>query len=142
VGVGIGPLRGSLGRALVGLLLRLAHAVLVRDEGSARLCNRLAPRQHPIEGLDLALLRSPGGSAARPLQPEPLTLGLSVIPYFTEFERDRASDMRMLDALTEAAAAIAQEAPLRVVLLPFFDPPREPRRSDYVLSENLAEELR
>ncbi len=140
-GIGIGPLRGVAGRALVRLLLRLAHAIHVRDEHSARLCRRLVPSRPTIEGVDLAFLIPPEGRAREPRRDGPFTLGLSVIPYFSEFERDEASDTRAIDAIAEAIAAVAREIPLRVALLPFFDA-RESRRSDYVISERLVSLLR
>jgi len=136
-GVGIGPLGGRASRALVRRLLRLADAALVRDPRSARIAHRLAPECAVLEGLDVALLLPPpvaGASSSGAVT----TLGISVIPYFREFEGDDRNDARAIETLADAAGTLASEGPLRVRLLPLFDPPREPSRSDRVLAERLA----
>jgi polysaccharide pyruvyl transferase WcaK-like protein len=139
-GVGVGPLGSRPSRALVRRLLRLADAVLVRDARSARLCRALGVRNSVVEGLDLALLLPPpvalptAGVAC-------LTLGVSVIPYFREFEREEASDARVVESLSHALARLACETSFRVVVLPFFDPPGDVERGDRAMSERLAARL-
>ena len=140
-GVGIGPLGRRASRALVRQLLRLANAVLVRDPRSARIAHRLAPGCSVVEGLDLALLLPPHEAPQKP-HGDVATLGISVIPYFKEFEEDEQRDTRVIETLADAICAIDSELALRVHVLPLFDPPTGPSRSDRGLSELLGTLLR
>lgn len=135
--IGVGPLGGRASRMLVSWLLRLADAALVRDPRSAQLARRLAPGCAVIEGLDLALLLPPAAPPAL-IRRGARTLGVSVIPYFHEFDGDANEDSRVVEELATALAALTRDVPVRVLLLPCFDPPHEPDRSDRVLSERLA----
>jgi polysaccharide pyruvyl transferase WcaK-like protein len=88
-GVGIGPIHTKTGRLLTKAILSLSAATLVRDSQSAETVRSLRSRTRLIEGFDLAVLLS-----APPLERklERRIIGLSIVPYFEFFERDKSLD--------------------------------------------------
>lgn len=103
-GVGIGPLRTRLGRWLTRRLANTAEAILVRDESSADTLRTLDTRIPFVRGFDSAvLLKLPtlGQTESN------LTLGVSLLPYFTTFENNPQNDNKVIASL----AHVVQQLP-------------------------------
>jgi polysaccharide pyruvyl transferase WcaK-like protein len=135
-GIGVGPLRRPLPRALARLALSLCGVVLVRDLESAETLKRLGARTTVVQGFDLAaLLALPDAGAAK----RGSAVGLSLVPYFTNYYQRPDIDEHVVEALVTAFVTVRERNPeLAVRVYAFHTGGGE---SDLALSTQLAERL-
>jgi polysaccharide pyruvyl transferase WcaK-like protein len=135
-GIGVGPLRRPVPRALSRLALSLCSIVLVRDRESAATLTRLGARTSVVEGFDTAvLLARPDTSQAK----RGSAVGVSLVPYFTNYYQRPDIDEQVVEALIAALVGLRDHDPdLAVRVYAFHTGAGE---SDLTLSTMLAERL-
>lgn len=125
VGIGVGPLDTSAGRAQAREILKLADFVTVRDEESAVVARDLVPEKPFSTTADLAFLlprvsprpSPPDRSAAKPSP----TLGISLLPHSASLGNGAEPDVEAGRAVAAALNHVLERNPaLRIKLLEFF----------------------
>lgn len=115
-GIGIGSVSSRLGRAMVRSLLRLANACLVRDTASLDAAARLG-HSEAICGFDVAVLLEEPGPRART---EGERVGVSLVPYFAEYEDRPGDDLAFAQAVAGALDDAYADADVTVALYALF----------------------
>lgn len=135
-GIGVGPLSTRYGRRLVGRLLALSAAVLVRDQRSARTAHELASHIPLVYGFDSASLLPAATSRTAP--EDHVRVGVSITPYFSVFEQDAGQDALVTSSLAVAVKELSCGRSLSVGVFPFN---QRGFASDLAVSNHLIEAL-
>ena len=113
--IGFGPLESPASRRIARLLIRMADAVMVRDERSRDAVTGLDARARPLVGFDAAALLERPPPAERASN----VLGVALLPYYSTYHGDPARDDVLADRIAQALAQAGRGSDLRVCVLVF-----------------------
>jgi polysaccharide pyruvyl transferase WcaK-like protein len=105
-GIGIGPIKTSIGRSLIKGMLLLSDAAYVRDKESADLAAILSTRLKIVSGPDIAFVLPPT-SSSRDVGTATPVLGVSLLPFFASYQQTPSSDETLAHNLSAAIAALS-----------------------------------